>query len=79
MEISYDPRHNIAYIRLRATVGEVETLRLSESVHVDLGADGALVGIELMNANAQLDVRDGAPSVVLVDETGGRREMKLPA
>ena len=48
-------------------------------MHVDLGADGALVGIELMDANAQLDVRDGTPSVLLADEAGARREMKLSA
>ena len=77
MEISYDPRYNIAYIRLRAEPGEVETLRLSESVHVDLGADGALVGIELLNANEQLEIQDGTPSLTLVDAAGARRELNL--
>ena len=79
MEISYDPSHNVAYIRLRAGAGEVETLRLSDAVHVDLAADGVLVGIELLNANEQLEVREGAPTVVLVDEIGARRELKLSA
>ncbi|HXM41846.1 MAG TPA: DUF2283 domain-containing protein [Bryobacteraceae bacterium] len=53
MELTYDPRHNIAYIRLREKSGEVDTLRISDELNIDLAPDGSIYGIELMNANAQ--------------------------
>jgi hypothetical protein len=29
MKLSYDPEHNVAYIRLRKKIGRVTTLRIS--------------------------------------------------
>jgi uncharacterized protein YuzE len=52
--LSYDPSHNIAYIRLREESAEVETLRISDELNIDLAPDGTVYGIELLNANAQL-------------------------
>lgn len=79
MQLSYDPQRNIAYLRLREPGGiEIETLRLSDEVNVDLAADGTVYGIELLNANAQLRATDGGRFVV-VDEVAGRRiEVSLP-
>ena len=79
MQLSYDPRRNIAYLRLReATGAEVETIRLSDELNVDLAPDGTLYGIELLNANVQLRASDGG-HFVLVDEGAGRRiEVPLP-
>ena len=79
MQLSYDPRRNIAYLRLRATTGvQVETVRLSDEVNVDLAPDGTVCGIELLNANAQLRACDNG-RFVLVDEVAGSRvEVPLP-
>ena len=79
MQLSYDPRRNIAYLRLREPSGiQVETVRLSDEVNVDLAVDGTVYGIELLNANAQLRACDDG-HFVLVDETAGRRvEVPLP-
>ena len=79
MQLSYDPRRNIAYLRLRERTGvEVETVRLSDEVNVDLGPDGTVYGIELLNANAQLRAGDNG-RFVLVDEVAGSRvEVPLP-
>jgi uncharacterized protein YuzE len=79
VQLTYDPRRNIAYLRLRETAGaEVETIRLSDEVNVDLAPDGTLYGIELLNANEQLRAADGG-RFVLVDEVAGRRtEVPLP-
>jgi uncharacterized protein YuzE len=72
VQLSYDPRRNIAYLRLRDSAGvEVETLRLSDEVNIDLAPDGTVYGIEL-NANAQLRATDGG-RLVVVDEAAGRR------
>ena len=73
MQLSYDPRRNIAYLRLREAGGiEVETVRLSEEVNIDLAPDGTVYGIELLNANAQLRATDGG-RLIVVDEASGRR------
>ena len=40
MKLSYDPKHNIAYIRLRERQGEIETLRISDELNVDMAPDG---------------------------------------
>jgi uncharacterized protein YuzE len=71
VQLSYDPRRNIAYLRLREPDGSrVETIQLSDEVNVDLAPDGTLYGIELLNANARLHASDGG---VVIDEVAGRR------
>jgi uncharacterized protein YuzE len=79
VQLSYDPRQNIAYLRLREPAGaQVESVPLSDEVNVDLAPDGTLYGIEPLNANAQLRVCDGR-LFVLVDEVAGHRiEVPLP-
>ena len=77
MKLSYDPRHNIAYIRLRERQGEIETVRVSDELNVDIAPDGTVYGIELLNANEQLSGADGG-RLVVVDEAKGRtRELAL--
>jgi len=79
VQLSYDVSRNIAYLRLRESAGvQVETVRLSDEVNVDLAPDGTVYGIELLNANAQLRAADGG-RFVLVDEVAGQRiEVPLP-
>jgi len=70
MELSYDPRHNIAYLRLRTAVAEVETLRVSDELNIDIAPDGTIYGIELLNANVQLSGDQG--QFVLIDKESGK-------
>lgn len=70
MKLTYDPKHNIAYLRLRPRGAEVETVRVSDELNVDLAPDGSVYGIELLNANEQLRGADG--KLVLEDESSGR-------
>ena len=58
MQLTYDPRHNIAYLRLQEKVAQVETIRVSEELHIDLAPAGTVYGIELLNANQQLHAED---------------------
>ena len=77
VRLSYDPEHDIAYIRLRERRGEIETVRISDELNVDMAPDGTVYGIELLNANEQLAGADGR-RLVVVDEPGGRtRELAL--
>lgn len=75
MIITYDPKHNIAYIRLREKTAQVETLRVSEDMNVDMAPDGTIFGIELLNANEQLAKEN---TLVFVNEQSHKRqELKL--
>lgn len=77
MQLTYDPARNIAYVRLRDPAGaQVETIRLSDEVNVDLAPDGSVYGIELLNANAQLHEADGGKLVLDLAES--RVEVALP-
>jgi uncharacterized protein YuzE len=79
VHLSYDPRQNIAYLRLRESAGvQVETVRLSDEVNIDLAPDGTVYGIELLNANDQLRATDGGRLVVVDEVAGGRIEVPLP-
>ena len=76
MKLTYDRKHNIAYLRLRPKGTGVETVRVSEELNVDIAPDGTVYGIELLNANEQLRGSDGG-QLVLVDEAEGR-EIAVP-
>lgn len=58
MQITHDPRANVAYIRLRERQGTVETLRITSDFLVDIDETGTVCGIELLNANEQLVAGD---------------------
>jgi uncharacterized protein YuzE len=77
MRLTYDPRHNIAYIRLRETRAEVESIRVSDELTVDLAPDGMIYGIELLNANEQLRRGDAGTLLVINEATGERAEFPL--
>jgi uncharacterized protein YuzE len=54
MQLIYDPDLNVAYIRLRVKRAKVTTIVVSDELNVDIGPDGKVYGIELLNANQQL-------------------------
>ena len=76
MKLTYDPKHNIAYFRLHEKKGQVDTVRVSDELNVDMAPDGTVYGIELLNANAQLEAEDDG-NLVIVNEAIGRRQ-QLP-
>jgi uncharacterized protein YuzE len=77
VQLTYDPRHNIAYLRLQEKGAEVETIHLSDALNVDLAPDGTVYGIELLNANEQLRASDDGNLVVVNEALGERREVPL--
>ncbi len=78
MKLNYDPRYNIAYLRLQEKTSDVETIHLSDEINVDLAPDGTVYGIELLNANVQLAREDAGQLVLQNDATGERTQVKLP-
>jgi uncharacterized protein YuzE len=69
MKITYDPRYNIAYIRLRRKSSTVETIRVSDELNIDLSPGGKIYGIELLNANEQLIK---GKKITFTDESTGK-------
>jgi len=75
MDITYDPRYNIAYIRLRKKAAGLKTLQISEEMNIDISPDGKVYGIELLNAREQLIK---GKKISFVDESTGKvRELPL--
>ncbi len=77
MQFTYDPRYNIAYLKLHEKTAEVETIRVSEELQIDITPDGTIYGIELLNANEQLRSEDHGHLVVINQALGDRREIPL--
>lgn len=77
MKITYDPQRNIAYIRLHDKTAQVDTIRVSDELNLDLAPDGTVYGIELLNANEQLLRVDQGKLVVINEALGGRQEISL--
>jgi len=77
MKLTYDSRQNVAYLRLQEKTAEVETIRISDELHVDLAPDGTVYGIELLNANQQLQAADNGALVVVDEALGERHEIPL--
>jgi uncharacterized protein YuzE len=77
MKFIYDPRYNIAYMRFREKGHEVESIRISGELIVDLAPDGRLYGIELLNANEQLHREDMGKLMVINEATGEHSELLL--
>ncbi|MEJ7894762.1 MAG: DUF2283 domain-containing protein [Solirubrobacteraceae bacterium] len=62
---SYDPSADALYLRRRAGVSVADTVEVQPRVIVDLGADGASVGVELLAA-----ARHGIPTGELARALG---------
>ena len=77
MKLSYDPRYNIAYIRLHEKPAQVETIHLSDELLVDMAPDGMIYGIELLNANEQFR-REDAGKLIVVNESTGKTVAEVP-
>jgi len=77
MKLVYDPRHNIAYLRLHEKTAQVQTLHLSDEINVDIASDGTVYGIELLNANQQLRSEDQGNLDIVNEAAGERREIPL--
>lgn len=77
MKLTYDPRHNVAYLRLHEKTAQVETIHVSDELNVDMAPDGTVYGIELLNANEQLRAADNGTLVVVNEAAGDRLEIPL--
>jgi len=77
MKFTYDPRYNIAYIRFRTKSGDVESIKISEEMVVDMAPDGTVYGIELLDANEQLRRTDMGKLLIVNEATGNQIDVPL--
>lgn len=76
MKITYDPTYNIAYIQLREKSTEIETIKISDELNIDISPDGKIYGLELMNANEQLGITD--TSIITFINEKSNKKIELP-
>ncbi|NUM54079.1 MAG: DUF2283 domain-containing protein [Candidatus Hydrogenedentes bacterium] len=70
MKLTYDPEHGVAYICFREKPEHVETLTVSDELNIDIAEDGRVYGIELLNANEQLNA-DQLKTLEIVNQASG--------
>lgn len=78
MRISVNRKLNVAYVRLQDEPDTVETKRLSEDLLMDVGPDGTVYELELLNASEQLRSADLAELEVQDEESGETTRVSLP-
>ncbi|MBI3161092.1 MAG: DUF2283 domain-containing protein [Chloroflexi bacterium] len=61
MQIIYNPKSDILYIRLDETKQDVVNQRVSEDVVLDMGGESHIVGIEIMDASLRLNLKNIFP------------------
>jgi uncharacterized protein YuzE len=77
MKLTYDPRYNVAYIYLQDKPAQVETVQVSAELNIDIGSDGTIYGIELLNANQQLGGDSQGKLIVINEALGESSEIQL--
>ncbi|MHB8280284.1 MAG: DUF2283 domain-containing protein [Candidatus Humimicrobiaceae bacterium] len=76
MEISYDKKFNIAYIKIKNKKDKVDTIKISDELNIDISPDGKIYGIELLNANEQLGIGKNINMTFTNESTG--KKTKIP-
>ena len=61
MQVHYDDKTDLLYIRLDDPPQEVLNRDVAEGVTLDIGADDRIVGIEILDASRRLDLRQVLP------------------
>jgi uncharacterized protein YuzE len=77
MKLTYDPTYNIAYITFREKTENVNSLKLSEEIIIDLLPDGSVAGVELLNANEQLNAVDKGKLVFIKQMAGKASQQEI--
>ncbi|MBX9735011.1 MAG: DUF2283 domain-containing protein [Cyclobacteriaceae bacterium] len=79
MELEYDIKYNIGYIKFKEKPDQVTSLKVSEDLVVDMAADGSIYGIELLNLKEQLFANKAIGLLLHNENTGSKIQIELPA
>ncbi len=77
MKLTYDTRYNIGYIRFHEKSEDVESIKISDELVVDMSPDGTIYGIELLNANEQIKGHEHGKLLIVNEATGAINEMPI--
>jgi uncharacterized protein YuzE len=77
MQLTYDRDANVAYLRVRESQGDVETVDANGDVSIDIGESGRVCGIEFLNAREQLEQTDDGRFVLVNPLSGETAELKV--
>ena len=61
MQVLYDDRQDLLYLRLDERTQEVMNRRLSDDVVLDIGEGERIVGIEILDASERLNLSELLP------------------
>jgi uncharacterized protein YuzE len=61
VQILYDDRQDLLYLRLDERTQDVINRRLSDDVVLDIGEDDRIVGIEILDASQRLNLSELLP------------------
>ena len=61
MQIIYNPKSNVLYIRLDDVKQDVINQRISDDVTLDIGKEDRIIGIEILDASLRLNLKDIFP------------------
>lgn len=61
MQITYNDKTDLLYIRLEELKQEVVNRRVSEDVVLDIGKDDRIVGIEILDASKHISLNELLP------------------
>lgn len=64
MNISYDTKYDVLYIKFRDGNAEVATRNLTDDIALDLDEAGRVVGLEILSASTHLDLNELLPVAV---------------
>jgi len=77
MKITYDPKFNIAYVAMKSKPAEVNSIKLSDDLVVDMAPDGTIYGFELLNANEQLKKSDNGKLLFINQLSGHEQQIEI--
>jgi uncharacterized protein YuzE len=69
MDIVYNDKTDLLYIRLDDRKQEVRNLRVSEDIALDIGGNGKIIGIEILDASKHVDLEKLFPIKYKVSKT----------
>ncbi|RLD18728.1 MAG: DUF2283 domain-containing protein [Caldiserica bacterium] len=61
MEIIYNDRFDLLYIRFDPEEQEVVNKRIADSIVLDIGRDGKVIGIEILDASKHVNISSLIP------------------
>lgn len=70
MKLTYDLKYNVGYLMFKEKTEEVNSIKLSEDLVVDIAPDGTIYGIELLNVKEQMFGNNLKQLLLLNENTG---------